>query len=67
LNKFSFAAATAEEKATLLGPEFRNIAVLGFSVAGGVTVTTIVIVGKTFQLIGNPRDALRALPHLGMA
>lgn len=58
MSKVSFVGASEEERATLLGEEFRHIEVLDFEVAE-VIVTRILIAGTVVTLIGDPREALR--------
>ena len=59
MGKISFVGASADDKAQLLGPEFRNIDVLDFEADGGVMVTTIIIEGHTIALVGDPQEALK--------
>ncbi|VVE44161.1 hypothetical protein PHO31112_04312 [Pandoraea horticolens] len=59
MSKTSFVAATPDEKAQLLGQEFRNIDVLGFEVTDGVCFTEILLDGEAFILVGDPQEALK--------
>lgn len=61
MGKISFAGVSSEDKANLLGPEFRNIEVLDFEASDGVFCTRIVIRGDVITLIGDPQEALRTI------
>lgn len=58
MSKVSFVGASGDERAQLLGEEFRHVEVLDFEV-GAVMVTRILIAGAIVTLIGDPREALR--------
>ncbi|VVE37520.1 hypothetical protein [Pandoraea terrigena] len=59
MSKTSFVGATADEKAQLLGQEFRNIEVIGFEVTDGVCFTEILLDGEVLTLVGYPQEALK--------
>ena len=57
----SFVGASADERAALLGEEFRHIEVLDFQVSKGrpTVVTRVLIGGGVLTLVGDPREALQ--------
>jgi hypothetical protein len=63
MGNVSFVGASGEEKALLLGSEFRNLEVIGFGVEDGLIRTRVVIAGAVVTLIGDPQQAL--LTYLG--
>lgn len=53
--------ASTEDKAQLLGDEFRNIAVLDVQEMGEFQKTHILLEGKTLCLVGDPSLALKTI------
>jgi len=61
MSKVSFVGASADERAALLGEEFRHIEVLDFQVSKGrpTCITRVLVAGAVLTLVGDPQEALR--------
>lgn len=59
MSKISLVEATADDKALVLGDEFRNIEVSEVDFSDGLMSTKIILNSKCITLIGDPRDALK--------
>lgn len=63
MSKVSLIGAAGEDKALVLGDEFKNIEVLDVDFNDGVMFTRIILNDQCITLVGDPRDALKT--HLG--
>ncbi|QEZ47200.1 hypothetical protein [Cupriavidus oxalaticus] len=59
MNKVSFVSASGDDKAALLGPEFRHIDVIDFQAIDGVFLVRIAWQSQVLTLVGDPQEALR--------
>jgi len=59
MGKISLVEAMADDKALVLGDEFRNIEVLEVDFSDGLMSTKIILNSQCITLIGDPRDALK--------